>query len=110
MRAARLSRCVRLLNTLQSRIGYTINDLAREFEVCKRTIHRDLRLLAEADHQLRGAQAEQGVLAAWDGARCAFWREDLDDLVGDDVAEAGQEGHLKQRGYRPRTARGDACG
>lgn len=48
MRATRLSRCVRLLNTLQSRIGYTIDELAREFEVSQRTIRRDLRLLAEA--------------------------------------------------------------
>jgi predicted DNA-binding transcriptional regulator YafY len=48
MRAARLSRCVQLLNTLQSRIGYTIEDLAREFEVSERTVYRDLCLLAEA--------------------------------------------------------------
>lgn len=48
VRTARLSRCVRLLTTLQSRIGYSIENLALEFEVSERTIYRDLRLLAEA--------------------------------------------------------------
>lgn len=44
----RLLRCVQLLNMLQSRIGYSPSALAREFEVSKRTIYRDRRLLEEA--------------------------------------------------------------
>jgi predicted DNA-binding transcriptional regulator YafY len=44
----RLWRCLRLLNMLQSRIGYSISYLAREFEVSKRTIYRDIRFLEEA--------------------------------------------------------------
>jgi predicted DNA-binding transcriptional regulator YafY len=44
----RLWRWLRLLNMLQSRIGYSISDLAREFEVSKRTIYRDFCFLREA--------------------------------------------------------------
>lgn len=44
----RLGRCLRLFSILQSRIGYSISHLAREFEVSKRTIYRDFRLLKEA--------------------------------------------------------------
>jgi predicted DNA-binding transcriptional regulator YafY len=44
----RLWRCLRLLNILQSRVGYSINHLACEFEVSKRTIYRDFHLLGEA--------------------------------------------------------------
>jgi predicted DNA-binding transcriptional regulator YafY len=43
----RLRRCLQLLNLLQSRIGYGINDLAHEFEVSKRTVYRDIRFLEE---------------------------------------------------------------
>jgi predicted DNA-binding transcriptional regulator YafY len=48
MNASRLSRCLRLLNLLQARVGHTVDELARECGVSKRTIYRDLRLLAEA--------------------------------------------------------------
>ncbi len=43
---ARLSRCLRLLTMLQSRLGYSAEDLAHECEVSKRTIYRDLSLMA----------------------------------------------------------------
>jgi predicted DNA-binding transcriptional regulator YafY len=38
----RASRLVNLLLLLQSRGGLTANELAREFEVSVRTIHRDV--------------------------------------------------------------------
>ena len=44
----RLSRCIRLLTLLQSRIGYSTKDLAHQCEVSKRTIFRDLRLLTKS--------------------------------------------------------------
>jgi predicted DNA-binding transcriptional regulator YafY len=44
----RLTRCLQLVNLLASRIGYSSHDLAREFEVSKRTIYRDLSLLTAA--------------------------------------------------------------
>jgi predicted DNA-binding transcriptional regulator YafY len=68
MRAARLTRCVRLLNTFQSRIGHTIEDLARAFEVSERTVYRDLRLLADAgvptshNAEKRGRTLEHNIL------------------------------------------------
>ncbi len=49
----RLWRCLQLLNMLQSRIGYSVSDLAREFEVSKRTIYRDFRFLGEAGIPIR---------------------------------------------------------
>jgi predicted DNA-binding transcriptional regulator YafY len=48
MRQTRLSRCLRLVTMLASRIRYSLKDLACEFEVSKRTIYRDLCLLAES--------------------------------------------------------------
>lgn len=48
LRAPRLNRCLRLLNMLQSRIGYSAQYLALELNVSTRTIYRDLCLLAEA--------------------------------------------------------------
>jgi predicted DNA-binding transcriptional regulator YafY len=47
MYAARLSRCLQLLNMLQSRIGYDTKSLANALDVSPRTIYRDLCLLAE---------------------------------------------------------------
>jgi predicted DNA-binding transcriptional regulator YafY len=44
----RLSRCLRLLNLLQSRVGFSIQRLAEEAEVTPRTIFRDLVLLKDA--------------------------------------------------------------
>lgn len=43
----RLMRCFRLLNLLQSRIGYRTNYLARQFQVSRRTIFRDIQFLEE---------------------------------------------------------------
>jgi predicted DNA-binding transcriptional regulator YafY len=57
MNIARLSRCLRLLNVL--RTGCRIGDLAREFEVSRRTVYRDLALLAEA-----------GICVFYDTKRC----------------------------------------
>ncbi|MGA2033867.1 MAG: HTH domain-containing protein [Thermoguttaceae bacterium] len=48
MRQERLSRCLQLLDILQSRIGHDIGRLASDFGVSRRTIHRDLRLLRDA--------------------------------------------------------------
>ena len=49
----RLWRCLRLVNMLQSRIGYSTGELAREFEVSERTIYRDLRLLEKSGIPVR---------------------------------------------------------
>jgi predicted DNA-binding transcriptional regulator YafY len=49
----RLCRCLRLLDILQSRIGYKISYLAREFEVSRRTIYRDIRFLEQAGIPIR---------------------------------------------------------
>jgi predicted DNA-binding transcriptional regulator YafY len=48
MQSIRLWRCLRLLNILQSQIGYSTSYLANEFDVSKRTIYRDLRFLEES--------------------------------------------------------------
>jgi predicted DNA-binding transcriptional regulator YafY len=48
MLATRFDRCLQLVHLLQSRIGYSIEDLAREFGVSQRTIYRDLCFLADA--------------------------------------------------------------
>lgn len=56
----RLWRCLRLLTILQSRIGYSIGHLAREFEVSKRTIHRDFRFLKEAGIPIRYDPQKRG--------------------------------------------------
>lgn len=44
----RLSRCLRLLTMLQSRIGHSARDLANDCQVSKRTIYRDLCLMAQS--------------------------------------------------------------
>jgi predicted DNA-binding transcriptional regulator YafY len=48
MLATRFYRCLQLLHILQSRIGYSVEELAEEFSVTPRTIYRDLCLLADA--------------------------------------------------------------
>jgi len=61
---ARLSRCIRLLNLVQSRVGYSAVELAREFEVCKRTVYRDLHTLEEAGIPLRFDHRRAGYVVA----------------------------------------------
>jgi predicted DNA-binding transcriptional regulator YafY len=57
----RLWRLVRLLNMLQSRIGYSGMYLANEFEVSHRTIYRDIRFLEES-----------GVPVRYDAHKCGY--------------------------------------
>jgi predicted DNA-binding transcriptional regulator YafY len=45
----RLSRCLQLLTLLQSRVGYSTEQLAQELGVSCRTVYRDLRLLKDAE-------------------------------------------------------------
>jgi predicted DNA-binding transcriptional regulator YafY len=61
MYSAQLSRCLQLLTIMQSRIGHGPAYLAREFEVSKRTIYRDLCLLKQA-----------GVPLAYDPEKCGY--------------------------------------
>jgi predicted DNA-binding transcriptional regulator YafY len=49
---ARLARCLRLLEILQSRIGYHAEELANDLGVSPRTIFRDFRLLRDAGMSL----------------------------------------------------------
>ncbi len=49
----RFRRFLRLLNMLQSRIAYSVSDLAHELGVNKRTVYRDIRFLEEADIPIR---------------------------------------------------------
>jgi predicted DNA-binding transcriptional regulator YafY len=60
----RLSRCLRLLTLLQSRIGYSTSELAHQCEVSKRTIYRDLRLLAASGIPVRYDSKKQGHIVA----------------------------------------------
>jgi predicted DNA-binding transcriptional regulator YafY len=48
MSPSRFARCLRLLEILQSRIGYHAEELANDLGVTPRTIFRDLRLLRDA--------------------------------------------------------------
>ena len=58
----RFRRCLQLLNLLQSRIGYSINDLAHEFEVSKRTVYRDIRFLEETGIPVHHAPQKGGYV------------------------------------------------
>jgi len=59
MSISRIYRLLRLITMLQGRSGYTANDLARELEVSRRTIFRDLNML-EMAHIPYYYDAEQG--------------------------------------------------
>ena len=48
MRISRIYRLLRLITMLQGRRGYTVNELAGELEVSRRTIFRDLNMLEMA--------------------------------------------------------------
>lgn len=58
MSPSRLSRCLRLINFLRSRVGRNIDDFAHECGVSRRTVYRDLRELEDA-----------GILVRFDSAR-----------------------------------------
>jgi predicted DNA-binding transcriptional regulator YafY len=62
MSCARLSRCIRLLNLLQSRVSYSAVELAHELEVCKRTVYRDLHALEEAGIPVRFDEGRAGYV------------------------------------------------
>jgi len=59
MSISRIYRLLRLITMLQGRSGHTANDLARELEVSRRTIFRDLNML-EMAHIPYYYDAEQG--------------------------------------------------
>ncbi len=69
LHATRLNRCLRLLNMLQSRIGYSAQYLALELNVSRRTIYRDLCLLAEA-----------GIAAYYDANKRGYILQDQRNL------------------------------
>ncbi len=50
MDVSRIHRLLRLITLLQSGRGYTATDLARELEVSRRTVFRDLNVLEMAHH------------------------------------------------------------
>lgn len=60
MCSPRFVRCLRLLNLLQSSVGYSTSELACHLQVSHRTVYRDLRALEEAgvtrcyDHDRQG--------------------------------------------------------
>jgi predicted DNA-binding transcriptional regulator YafY len=62
MSQARLSRCLRLLDILQSRIGYHAKQLANDLGVSHRTIFRDLRLLRDAGISLTRNSRKSGYI------------------------------------------------
>jgi len=66
MYVPRLSRCLHLLNMLQSRIGYNTKNLARELDVSPRTVYRDLRLLTEAGVPILYDTKKRGYLLKHD--------------------------------------------
>lgn len=74
---ARFSRCIRLLNLLQSRVGHRTGQLARDFEVSRRTVYRDIQLLKDAGIPLRFDRGSGGyVVKAFFRARLAPLRDD----------------------------------
>ena len=58
----KFSRCLRLLNLLQSRVGHSVQELAIELEVSRRTVYRDLRTLDEAGVAVQCDQETGGRL------------------------------------------------
>lgn len=84
----RLWRCLQLLNLLQSRIVYSANDLAREFEVSTRTIYRDFRFLEKAGIPIQYDRKKGGYVLPFHG------NLGVSKLSGDELVALLLAGHI----------------
>jgi len=65
MDQTRLGRLLRLLALLQSRLGYSAQQLADQLGVSKRTVFRDLKALSSAGVPLESDPSRGGYILAW---------------------------------------------